>query len=397
MDYFLYYQYIVTFFLLFILVNFVVNNIYYRSPSSYKLPQSFLQEKPLVSILVPARDEEKNIATCLRSLTRQDYSNIEILVLDDNSTDRTGVMTESWAKKDSRIRLINGRPLIKGWTGKSYACHQLSRVAKGKYLIFTDADTLHFTDSVSAALSALFANDLDVLSIFPRQIMVSIHERMTVIFINLAVLAFMPIFLIRKIKNPKISIANGQFFLFKRKVYYLIGGHRNIRKDIVEDIALSKQVKKCGFSFRIFDGRKNLHCRMYNGFGEVVTGFSKFIFAAMNYNIFRLSSVMVLVLVMFLFPLIFLPIGFYFAEWPLLININLVIQVSVILIIRIVMTFRFKTRLIDVLLHPLSMLYIYFLAMNSVYQAKYGKGIYWKDRYYNLMDVEESERREANI
>ena len=203
--------------------------------------------------------------------------------------------------------------------------------------------------------------------------------------------------MIRKIKNPKISIANGQFFLFKRKVYYLIGGHRNIRKDIVEDIALSKQVKKCGFSFRIFDGRKNLHCRMYNGFGEVVTGFSKFIFAAMNYNIFRLSSVMVLVLVMFLFPLIFLPIGFYFAEWPLLININLVIQVSVILIIRIVMTFRFKTRLIDVLLHPLSMLYIYFLAMNSVYQAKYGKGIYWKDRYYNLMDVEESERREANI
>ena len=219
MDYFLYYQYIITGLLAIILINFIINNFAYRSPLNYKLQDSFISNDPLISILIPARNEEDNIDLCLRSLSKQDYSNIEILVLDDNSTDKTCLVVEKWAQKDHRIRLLKGKPLIKGWKGKSYACHQLSLQAKGKYLIFTDADTLHFPDSVSSSLAALEANKLDALSIFPRQIMVTIHEKMVVIFINIAVLGLLPIYLLRKIKSPKLSIANGQFFLFKRSDY----------------------------------------------------------------------------------------------------------------------------------------------------------------------------------
>lgn len=395
MSYFLYYQYTITALLLIILINFVINNIVYKSPSGFKLSKKLLQENPLISILIPARDEEKNIGRCLRSLVKQDYQNVEILVLDDNSDDNTGSIVNEWSKKDKRIKLIIGRPLIRGWKGKSYACHQLSVRAKGKYLIFTDADTLHFPDSISSSLAALCINKLDALSVFPRQIMVTTHERMAVIFINLAVLALMSIAFIRKTRSPKLCIANGQFMLFKRKVYDSIGGHRNIKKDIVEDVAISKQVKKCGFKFMIFDGRRNIHCRMYDGFNEVVRGFSKFIFAAMNYSIFKLAAVIVMVIVLFLAPVVFLPLGLYLENWPLMIDINLTVQVSIIIIIRVAMTFRFKSRIIDIILHPLSMFYIAGLAMNSVYQARFGKGIYWKDRFYAIDDKEEFNDREG--
>jgi chlorobactene glucosyltransferase len=366
-------------------------------PSRFKLPAGFLKDHPLISVLIPARNEEKNIGRCLRSLVKQDYGNIEILVLDDNSDDATGIIVDEWSKKDSRIKSLRGKPLLPGWKGKSYACHQLSQHAKGEYLIFTDADTLHFPDSVSSSIAALLSNDLDALSVFPKQIMVTIHERMVVVFINLAVMALMPLSLIRKIKSPRISIANGQFMLFKRKIYDSIEGHRNIKKDIVEDVAISRQIKKCGFRFMVFDGRKNIYCRMYNGFREVVRGFSKFIFASMNYSIIRMVAVISFISILFLVPLILFPIGFYIVRWPLIINVNLLIQISIIFTIRIVMTFRFRSRIMDIVLHPLSIFYITALSVNSVYQAKYGKGIYWKDRIYDMDDGEELDKQKFDI
>ena len=395
MEYFLYYQYAITAFLALILLNFIINNIAYKNISKFILPLQTLKKGPLVSVLIPARNEEKNIGRCLRSLSKQDYHNIEILVLDDNSSDGTGRVIEEISKKDTRIRLIRGLPLDRGWKGKSYACHQLSGEAAGEYYVFTDADTLHFPNSISSSLGALISTRLDVLSIFPKQIMVSVHERMVVIFINLAVLALMPLGMIRKIRSPRMSIANGQFMLFKRSVYKSIGGHRSIKKDIVEDVAISKQVKKCGYRFMVFDGRETIYCRMYDGFKNVVRGFSKFIFAAMNYSIIKLGVIISLIMLLFLIPLLLLPLGLYIFNWPLLVNILILSQVSIILFIRIAMTFRFKSRFSDIFLHPLSMLYIAVLSVNSVYQAKFGRGIFWKDRFYGITEGEDLDNQKA--
>jgi chlorobactene glucosyltransferase len=396
MDCFLYYQYAITILLAVIFVNFIINNFAYKKISRFKLTSSFLTENPLVSILIPARNEKKNIGRCLRSLSRQNYSNIEILVLDDSSDDNTADIIKDWSKKDSRIKYLKGKPLPKKWKGKSYACQQLADKANGKYLIFTDADTLHFPDSVSSSLAALISNDLDALSVFPKQVMVTIHEKMVIVFINLAVMALMPLVLVKKIRNPKFSIANGQFILFKRDTYKSIGGHENIRKDIIEDVAISKQVKKCGFKFMVFDGRSSIYCRMYGGFREVVIGFSKFIFSAMSYSITKLVIVISMVIALFFAPVLILP-GAYLFSWPLAININLLIQISIIFIIRVVIAFRFKERIIDIIFHPLSMFYIIALSINSVYQAKYGRGIYWKDRTYNINVEEEPGESKADI
>lgn len=395
MEYFLYYQYAITAVLSLILINFIINNIVYKDVSKFILPLQTLKKGPLVSVLIPARNEEKNIGRCLRSLSKQDYHNLEILVLDDNSSDGTGRVVEELSKKDTRIRLIRGRSLGRGWKGKSYACHQLSGEATGEYYVFTDADTLHFPNSVSSSLGALISARLDALSIFPKQIMVSVHERMIVVFINLAVLALMPLGMIRETRSPRISIANGQFILFKRSVYESIDGHRSIKNDIIEDVAISKQVKKHGYRFMVFDGRKTVYCRMYDGFKNVVRGFSKFIFASMNYSVIKLGVVVWFIMLLFMLPVFFLPLGLYIFNWPLLVNILILLQVSIILFIRIAMTFRFKSRFSDIFLHPLSMLYIAVLSVNSVYQAKHGKGIFWKDRFYGIAEDEDLDNQKA--
>src|SRR4030042_7204036 len=170
MDTFLLYQYFIASILVLFLINFIINNILFKSTANYSLPESLKKSTPLVSILIPARNEVENIKRCLRSLLKQDYPNIEILVLDDNSDDATSISVNRLVEKDKRIRVIAGQLLKRGWLGKCYACWQLSNYPKGKYLIFTDADTLHFENSISSAIGCLISNKLDALSSIHRQI-----------------------------------------------------------------------------------------------------------------------------------------------------------------------------------------------------------------------------------
>ena len=134
------YQVIITTGLIFFLLNLALNLKAIKTPrADSKVPDS----KPLISVMIPARDEEANIRNCLESLQKQDYPNYEILVLDDNSIDRTAEIVSEMAAEDSRIRLFNGQPLAEGWAGKPFACHQLAQQAKGSWFLFVDADTTH--------------------------------------------------------------------------------------------------------------------------------------------------------------------------------------------------------------------------------------------------------------
>lgn len=389
MQLFLLYQYFITSILGLFLINFIINNILFKNTANYILSESLKKSPPLVSILIPARNEAENIKRCVRSLLKQDYTNIEILVLDDNSSDNTGQVVKEIEKKDSRVKLINGKPLKSGWLGKSYACYQLSKYAKGKYLIFTDADTLHFKNSISSAISCLIKNNLGALSVIPRQIMVSIHERMVVTWVHFGILCLLPLILVKKSKNPLFCTANGQFILFKMEVYKKIGGHKSIKVKILEDIHISKLVKRYGYNFMLFDGSKNIHCRMYRSFSELISGFSKFMFAAFDYNIFTIAVVIFLISALFLFPFILLPLGFLIFNWPKIITNLIIVQIITIFVMRIVLAIRLNSRILDVLLQPLSMIYIILICFNSILQTKFGKGVCWKGRSYDIHNGEE--------
>jgi len=388
MDIFLLYQYIITAILLFVLINFLINNILFKDTSRFKLPENILAQNPLMSILIPARNEEENIKRCIISLTKQDYENIEILVLDDNSTDDTARIVLELSQKDPRIKLYSGGPLKKGWLGKSYACWQLSKYAKGDYLIFTDADTLHFPNSISSSVACLLRYNLDALSVFPKEITVTLHERMIVPFGKYMILSFVPLYLIRKSKSVLFCTAIGQFMLFKREVYKKIGGHKSIKSKVIEDIMLSKQVKRCGYKFMIFDGRSSLYCRMYKNFREVVRGHSRTIFAAFDYNIYIITIAIILMSAIFLFPFIMLLVGILF-DWPAILINLIILQIIIILIPKIIFSIRFKCKAVDIILHPISMVYLIYIAINSIFNTKIGMGVNWKGRIYDVREEDE--------
>jgi len=384
MHLFLLYQYIITGLVIAFFFNFLINNFVFRKISNYTLPENFKKTPPLVSILIPARNEEFNIKRCIKSLLKQDYANIEILVLDDGSSDNTPLIVKNLEKIDKRVKLFTGKPLKKGWLGKSYACWQLSKYAKGEYLVFTDADTIHFENSISSLMGTLIRNKLDALSAIPRQIMVSIHERLVVTWVHFGIMILLPLILAKKSKNPLFATANGQCLLFKSEVYEKIGGHKSIKNKILEDIHISKQVRRHGCSIMIFDASRSIHCRMYREFNQLIKGFSKFMFAAFDYQIVNITAVVLMISALFLFPFFFLPIGLFIFNWSYATTNLIIIQIFFILTMRIIMAIRLRGRVTDSLLHPISMIYIILICINSIIQAKSSVGIPWKDRNYDV-------------
>lgn len=393
MDLFLLYQFIILVILGVLLANFLFNQYLYKDISNFKLPGKIKDDPPLVSVLIPARNEEKNINKCIKAFIKQDYPNFEIVVLDDNSSDDTYNIVKKLSKQNKNIRIFKGKTLPPGWLGKNYACHQLSRLARGDYFIFTDADTYHYPNSISSSLAALLINNLDALCPFPRQIMITIHERMTISFMNFAILLFMPLALIRKSKNPLFCTGIGQYILFKREVYFGMGGHAAVRGKILEDVHITKKTKEMGYSYMIFDGRKIIFCRMYRNFKQVLAGYSRFLFSAFDYNIYMMSIAVIFFTLLFLLPNIFLPMGLFVYHWPREILLSIIAQIGIVSLIRLINALRFKEKIFDILLSPLSIVYIILMAFNSFFQSKFGNGIYWKGRTYQA----ESKSGELNV
>lgn len=168
---------------------------------------------PFISVLVPARNEQDNIGECIKSLLIQDYPDFEVIVLDDNSTDRTWEILEKLSLEYSRLRIIKGKPLPDGWFGKHWACHQLSQHANGEIFLFTDADTRHKPNSLRDGIAGMMGEKADLITAFPREEVISWGERMTVPLFPWFILSFLPLIVAYRTRSPAFSAAIGQFFV----------------------------------------------------------------------------------------------------------------------------------------------------------------------------------------
>ncbi len=232
---------------------------------------------PALSIIVPARDEERQIEACVRSLLAQEYPDFEVIVVDDCSQDGTRAILDRIALEDERLVVVGGEPLPQGWVGKPWALEQGMRVARGAWLLSTDADTEHEPSAAGSALVYAVKHRLDALSLLTDQTMIGPAERLILPSI-LWIIAFAVGGLddVNDPQKPNAALFNGQFVLMTRDAYAAIGGYAALRGEVAEDLELARLLKADGrFSIALAGSQGLVRTRMYRSFREIWNGFVK--------------------------------------------------------------------------------------------------------------------------
>ncbi|HUF36494.1 MAG TPA: glycosyltransferase family 2 protein [Gemmatimonadales bacterium] len=230
---------------------------------------------PLVSIVIPARNEGSTIETVVRSVLASSYQPFELLVVNDRSTDDTAAIVGRIAADDPRARLIDGEPLPTGWYGKPWACFQGYRAARGEILLFTDADTRHEPELLARSLGALEAEGADLVTVSPFQRCVTFWERVIMPQIWLLLgLRFHPA-RVNRARRERDVIANGQYILLTRAGYEAVGTHAAVRHEVAEDLALAQACFRTGRKLHFAFADRLMETRMYRGLEPLIEGWSK--------------------------------------------------------------------------------------------------------------------------
>jgi chlorobactene glucosyltransferase len=236
-------------------------------------------DAPLISVCIPARNEERNIRACLESVLAQDYPAVEVIVLDDRSVDGTSEILDQFTA--ANFRKVSGSDLPPGWAGKPHALYQASAAARGEWLCFVDADTFLSPNALSACYNKAIETKADMFTIMTFQVLGSFWEKVVMPLVMTALsVGFSP----RKVNDPgrRDAIANGQFILIKRSVYDAIGGHESVKDQIVEDKAISELIKWSGFRLIVADGRQVARTRMYTSLPDMWEGWTKNIYLGLR-------------------------------------------------------------------------------------------------------------------
>ena len=256
----------------------ILNVMYVKKVDRY--PDS--AECPRVSVIVPARNEERNILACVSSLLCQDYPSFEVIAVNDHSEDRTVKILSALQEGHPRLSMLDCVALPAGWTGKNWACHEGYRQAQGELILFTDADTQHAPHFLRKAVAAILHEQADLLTVIPRFATISLAEKAIMpLLIWLAYCVF-PLALMNRNRLRIVSYSNGAFLMFRRDAYQKIGGHAAIRDNVIDDLTLGRRIRQAGMRCVALNGAAALQCRMYTGMQEIYSGFAK--------NLFRLFS-----------------------------------------------------------------------------------------------------------
>jgi chlorobactene glucosyltransferase len=333
----------------------------------------------VVSVLIPARNEQENIGKCLRALMAQDHEALEILVLDDKSTDRTSEIILFLAGEDVRIRIVPGKELPRGWVGKNWACHQLAAEAVGDFLLFVDADTILAPGTISAALHESITREVDLLTVMPRRTAGCITERLLFPFMDWASFAWMPMKTAHATSNPHLSATFGQFILFERNAYRVIGGHEAIYDNLFDDFELGRLTKTKGLKWMLFDGANWVHVLAYKGNADAFKAVSRSVFPAIYYRVSVLTVLSIVVMGLGFLPPVTLLVSVF--SHPVEPRFLLAATVSIVLVAVpwLILSRKFKHSTLLVPLYPLSMGLMLAVGFHSM--VTHGLGLTtWKGR-----------------
>jgi glycosyltransferase involved in cell wall biosynthesis len=360
-------KYISIFILVISLFQFLISLTNWLFRVRLNKPNEFKKDKK-ISILIPARNEEKNIGNILEDLISSNSVVMEILIFDDESSDKTANIVKENSLKDSRIKLLESKGLENGWMGKNFACHNLSVMAKGDYLLFIDSDVRISNNIIEKALKYAISNKLELLSIFPNQIMITKGEKISIPNMNFILLSLLALPLVLYSKFSSISAANGQFMLFKTDTYRNLQPHKLFKTSKAEDIQISRFYKKNKLRIACLASLKDISCRMYSSLEESIQGFSK------NINYFFGNSYLIALLFWLLTSFGFIP---FIINGDLLL---LFVYIFIILITRILISLTSNQSVKDNLKYIVHQQYTLGRIIFKSFHNKRNRELTWKGR-----------------
>lgn len=319
-----------------------------------------LLEKPKVSFLIPLRNESSRIEILLKKLKGLTYPYLEIILLNDESTDETGKLLQEYS--GAFFKYVNGKPLPPGWIGKSWACFQLSQIASGEVLLFCDADVEMSPKSVERTVAWMQSQNADAVTALPFQKMETVWEKAIIPFVmHLPILGLVPLRWVAALKNKSLVVANGQWFGIQKTAYEKVGGHESVKSSLLEDMDLAKNLVKEGSPVLPVVGVKDLEVRMYRSWKEIEEGFTKNLFYLAGGSLGGVVFVFCFSSILYFVPLTSLGL------------------LGGLIFLRVICLWTFQSSWKTLLLHPVGLLGILWLLVRSSF-AHYRQKIVWRGR-----------------
>jgi cellulose synthase/poly-beta-1,6-N-acetylglucosamine synthase-like glycosyltransferase len=351
-----------------------------------------------VSVIIPARNEEKYIEKCLKTLIGQDYSNYEIVVINDSSSDRTAEIIKNYSTANPRVVYVNAEPKPDDWTGKNWACHQGYLKSKGDLFLFTDADTIHSLTSISLAVNHFLAEELDALTAMPKILTTDFWTKITLpILWTLSLARYSA--LIANNPNSKIGYLFGSFFIITRKTYEAIGTHKAVREEIVEDGALGRKVKEKGFKLKVVNGKDHIEALWARDPSTLWHGLIRLMISIYKREKIKACLMVIATFLLLLLPLIVLPFSImsmvlqqeHITDY--MTNLNLVLlslAITSILLLIITSILHLKYLIVQNIFYsvafPLACTFVFIAFFTSIINSAYKHTVNWKDRKYSIKE-----------
>jgi len=358
-------------FIIIILINSIANFIFWGTENDGGEPKESL------SILIPARNEQNNIEKCIKSINFEKKFIREVLVLNDFSTDSTEKILEKLSANHEKLKVIKGKERPKGWTGKSFACFQLSKHAKSNLILFIDADTELKKNGPDKLVNFIVNNKYSMVSAWPKIEMNSIIEKILMPLLNFIVFTSFPTFISKNSNRPSLGLAHGACIIFYKKTYDELSGHNIVKSSLFEDTDMAKKWRENGERSYCINGMNIINVRMYDSFIKIWKGFEKNSYPSFKNNLFFFIF-HIFNLLIFNLPIISIPLHLLGV-----INNSALFGCGVIIIlIRLLFSLKFRQPWWSFLFHSFAETIFLLISISSFVKYNFLGGIEWKDRKY---------------
>ncbi|HJT16921.1 MAG TPA: glycosyltransferase [Thermoanaerobaculia bacterium] len=321
---------------------------------------------PFVSIVVPARNEERTIDRAVRAFLAQDYGSFEVIVVNDRSIDRTGEILRTIA--DRRLTIVDGIEPPAEWLGKPWALQQGSEAAKGEVLLFVDADLVYAPETLRAAIADLEQSGVAMLALFPRMEMRTFAEHVAMPMLAFFAFSGMPLWRVNRSSSPRFALGGGSGNIIRRAALESIGGFQPLRDAVVDDVGLARVAREAHLTTRIVRADDLIRVRMYHSAHEIAAGFTKNAFPALGRSYAMAALMLALMAVLHVFPYAFLWI-------PTIVLISLT---------RLVLFRSLRYPLLNaIFLHPLMVAFWAYIFLRSIWFTGVRNEVHWRGRTYN--------------